>query len=653
MTLFRQLLVFILVLLVLLFAGTWYALIEGTRTFLSEQLASHSQDTATSFGLSISPHVAKGDIATVETMMNAVFDRGYYKAMKLTDINGKEVVGRSMEIKIEGVPEWFIRFVPLDAPVATSMVMSGWSQAGQVQVESNPGYAYKEFWNIALMMSAWFVAMVFMAAIIGGIGIHYLLKPLHRLEKQAEAITKRRYIIQEKLPRTRELNSVVRAMNDMTVKVRSMFEKQAAIARRLRDDAFMDEATGLGNRRYFEGQIKPRLQGNSKDIKGAVLLLEVADLKEINEQKGREAGDALLQAVTRVLKEATQSYGKSALAHLGGGDFGVFLPKATRADAEHVAKEIVSELPQLAIEDFSLSDNVGHVGCVIYTQATSFNELLSEADNMLRSAQQQGANSWQMTTHSEHSAEAFGESKWKQMLDDVLEHEKIKLFAQSVMSTRNSGQILHKEMFSRVVQDDGQIINAGVFMPLAERLNLVSALDRLVLKKAHLKTVEDIGADTIAINLSANSLRDRDFMRYLLSCLEKRGNDTPRIIFEFLEFSVIQHLDKLTELSKSLGDKYGIALDHFGSSFTNFGYLHSLRPEYVKIDRAFTNDIDPDNGDSDFFVKTLCDVAGSLDIMVIAEGVETEEQFNILKGLGVGGVQGYFIDKPIRMINGQ
>ena len=647
MTLFRQLLVFTLILFFLLFAGTWVALIEGTRTFLSEQLASHSQDTATSFGLSITPHIADADYATIETMMNAVFDRGYYKSIRLVDIEGKPLVERSMKVVIESVPEWFVEMVPLEAPVASSIVMAGWSQAGVVYVESNPGYAYKEFWNIALMMTLWFVLLGLFVAIFGGMGIRYLLKPLHRVEEQAEALTKRQYIIQEKLPRTRELNSVVRAMNNMTLKVKAMFEKQAAVAKRLQNQAYRDDLTGLGNRRYFEGQIKPRLERKEASIKGAVLLVQISDLKELNEQKGYLAGDALLQRVADILKDVTKSYGKAAISHLAGGDFGIFLPDVTPEDAEHIAESIVSKLPQLAMEDLSLSDNVGHAGCVIYTQSTSLGVLLSEADNMLRSAQNEGANKWQITQHSDNAAEGLGEQQWKEVLEDVLEKNNITLYGQSVVSAENKDNVIHKELFSRVIQDDGQVISAGVFMPLAERLGLVSALDRLVLKEAMKLQVGEIGIDKIAVNISAASMNDQSFMQELISAAREHPMSMPRIIFEFVEFSAIQHLDKLIEFRNSVGERgNGIALDHFGSSFSNFGYLQSLRPDYVKIDRAFTNEIDKEGSDSDFFVSSLCNVAHSLDIIVIAEGVENEQQWKLLNELGVDGMQGYFIDKP-------
>ena len=266
---------------------------------------------------------------------------------------------------------------------------------------------------------------------------------------------------------------------------------------------------------------------------------------------------------------------------------------------------------------------------------------------MLRSAQNEGANKWQITRHSDDAAEGLGEQQWKKVLDDVLNKQKITLYGQSVVSAESKDHVLHKELFSRVVQDDGQVISAGVFMPLAERLGLVSDLDRLVLKEAMKLQVKETGVEKIAVNVSAASMLDQSFMQELISAVKEHPLSKPRLIFEFVEFSAIQHLDKLIEFRNSVGERgNGIALDHFGSIFSNFGYLQSLRPDYVKIDRAFTNEIDKEGSDSDFFISSLCNVAHSLDIVVIAEGVENEQQWKLLKELGVDGMQGYFIDKP-------
>jgi len=648
MTLFRQLLIFTLILFFLLFAGTWLAMIQGTRTFLSQQLESHAQDTATSFGLSITPHIAEEDYATVDTMMNAVFDRGYYKAIQVTDIDGNVKAGRAMNVVIEGVPQWFIDLVPLGSPSASSTLMSGWLQAGEVYVESNPGYAYKEFWNIAVMMTTWFVVMGLMVALLGGFGIHVLLKPLRRVEQQAEALSKRQYIIQEAIPRTRELRSVVLAMNQMTSKVRTMFEKQAAVAERLQTQVYRDELTGLGNRRYFDSQIKPRLERREAEIKGALLLIQVRNLQAVNKERGYQAGDALVQSVGRLLDRVAQPYGKSALARLAGGDFGLFLPDMTQHDAEHIAGEITGGFADIAAEGLSLDDNVGHVGGVAYEEADVLGRLLSEADAMLRAAQELGPNRWQLTKLADKAETTpIGQHEWKAILDKVLESENITLFGQSVVSSADRQAVMHREIFSRITRDDGQVISAGVFMPLAQRLGVVARLDRVVIGQVMRLSRAQAGADRLAVNVSAASLEDDSFLDWVIERLSKVGADMPRLDFEFVEYSAVRHMDRLRGFAARVHELgHGIALDHFGSSFSNFGYLQSLRPDYIKIDRAFTNELDKENTDSDFFISSLCSVAHSLDMQVIAEGVENERQWQLLRELDVDAVQGYFIDRP-------
>lgn len=117
-------------------------------------------------------------------------------------------------------------------------------------------------------------------------------------------------------------------------------------------------------------------------------------------------------------------------------------------------------------------------------------------------------------------------------------------------------------------------------------------------------------------------------------------------MFEFSEFDVINDLDQLRRFSSRVRELgHGFALDHFGQAFSNFGHLNSLRPDYVKIDGAYTAQI-TENKDDQFFVKTLCSIAHSLDILAIAEMVETEEQCELLKNLQLDGVQGFSVGRP-------
>lgn len=648
MTLYRQLIIFTLVLFFLLFAGTWYAKLDNTRSFLTDQLESHAQDTATSLGLSVSQYVLKNDMLVVERMISAVFDRGYYEIIKLVDVKEKVVLERVQSVKIENVPPWFIRWIPLKPPEASANVMSGWIQAGTIVVKSHPGYAYKTLWEDMISTTLWFIACGIFVLIAGGFGLRLLLRPLVLVERQADAICRKEYEIQQRVPWTKELRRVVEAMNRMTHKVKEMFEEQVVQAEGLRERSYHDPVTGLGNRRYFDTQITARLDRRDSVTKGILLLVKLNDLDKLNQLKGFQAGDEFLKRVTALLQEATKQYASCALARLTGGDFGIFLPDAPPWDAETIAGGLANQLSGLAAEQITITDNIGYVGAATYEATTTLGRLLSEADLALTAARQAGPNGWVVRAITEKTDKApLGQQQWKDMLEKALRERRISLDAQPVVKTTDRNHLLHLEIFSRIIQEDGKFLSAGVFMPLAERLKLVSSIDRIVLEEVMQLDSSRLAVGNIAVNVSPASLQDDAFWQWLQTSLKTLPRTAPRIIFEFSEFSAVQNLNLVKDFSIFVR-KYGHAmgLDHYGQSFSNLGYLKSMRPDYVKIDRAYTGELKDEESDSRFFIGSLCSVAHSIDIKVIAEGVETEQQVQILKELNLDAIQGYIVDKP-------
>lgn len=648
MTLYRQLIVFILALFIILFTGTWLTNLESTRSFLLNQLESHAQDTATSLGLSMSQYSIENDMPAIESMINAVFDRGYYRIVRYTDTKDNILINRELDVAIENVPPWFIRLVQLNTPEAYANVMAGWHQAGTIYVKSHPGYAYKTLWENVVRMTVWFLGCGIVVLIAGGFGLRLLLKPLILVEWQADALCRKKYEIQEHLPKTKELRRVVEAMNRMTSKVRGMFEEQVATAEGLRRHAYHDSLTGLGNRRYFESQITARLDRGESTIQGILLLVAINDLHELNQQKGFQAGDELLKRIGDLVQEATAQYANAVLARLTGGDFGIFVPDGSPWDAEAIAATVSSRLNQLATEQLTLSDSVGYIGAVSYDSFISLKRLLSEADQALRSAQLLGPNKFEVRAVREETGKMpLGEQQWKNMLDQVLSDRSVTLFAQPVVDTFDRNRIMHLEIFSRIMQEDGNLLSAGLFVPYAERLHLVANLDRIVLEKVMQLDVAKMSVGRVAVNVSPASLQNDALRRWLQSAIEKLPARAPRINFEFPEFAAVQHLDMIKEFS-SVIRKHGhyIGLDHYGQCFSHLGYLKALRPDYVKIDRAYTGELKDEAGDSRFFIGSLCSVAHSIDITVIAEGVETEQQWEVLRELNLDAIQGYVIDRP-------
>ena len=648
MTLFRQLFVATLLCLFILFAGIWFEKLQSTRSFLIDQLESHTQDVATSLALSLSRIMADGDIPTAETMINAVFDRGYYRSISLRDIDNKVVVERGLDVRIAGVPDWFVNLISIDSPSVESLVMAGWNQAGKIYVESHPGYAYQTMWSTMIRMCSYFGFVGIGVLVLGGLALRMLLKPLKRVELQAEAICRKEYQIQENLPNTRELRQVVESMNRMTAQVRDMFSQQAKVAERLRRQAYSDQLTGLGNRRYMTAQVEARLDAAKGSARGALLMLQVDNLQEINEMRGFAAGDDLLKKIATILQLETKMLNDVTLARLTGGDFTVFIPQISSAEAYEVTENLNTQINRLASQKFSHSDNLAHIGGVVYSHIPTLSLLLSEADNALQAARLKGPNQYQMVSISaDEDNVAKGKLWWKATLESVLEKGDIILYGQPVMSSGDRGEMLHQEVLSRIALDSGEIVSAGIFIPLAERLQLVSKLDRVVLKKVFMQKETMAKYKTVAVNVSPSSLKDSAFVNWLMAELPRLPESFPHIIFEFPEFGAVQSREMLKDFSNRVQQcGHAIGLDHFGQSFSNFGYLKSLRPEYVKIDRTFTRDLEHEPGDSEFFIGALSGVAHSLDIQVIAEGVEREDQVEKLLDLNIDALQGYLFGKP-------
>ncbi len=649
MTLYRQLVIFTVSLFLILFVGTWFAKFESTRSFLTDQLESHAQDTASSLGLAISQY--PDDMVSVETMINAIFDRGYYETIRFIDPHGKTLLERNLKVVIEGVPSWFINLVPLKVPEANAYVTAGWRQAGVVYVKSHAGYAYNSLWQDIKNTTLLFAVCGIIILIAGGFGLRMLLRPLVLVEQQAEALCRKEYEIQTKIPRTRELRRVVHVMNRMTEKVKEMFSEQVIQAEALRVRAYNDTLTGIGNRRYFESQVTAYLDNKDIDIKGILLLIRIHGLEILNEQRGFQVADELLKRVASSLQDISIKLAGSVLSRLSGSDFVLFLPNYPSSEAERISGEVANSLSGLAAANITASENVLNVGACAFDQSVTLGQLLAEADMALAAAIQTGANKWHVRTMIESTAKAFGQRQWRDALEKVLKERRIVLYSQPVVKAEDRTSLLHQEIFTRIIIEEGEIINAGVFIPIAERLKLTSSLDRLIIEEVVKLDRSMLGADTIAVNLSPSSLQDESFMEWMSDHLMKLPENAPKIIFEFSEFGAVQNenlIKSFAAIVRAYGHKLG--LDHYGQSCGNLKYLQSLRPDYVKIDRAYTSELKDEESDSRFFISSICSVAHSIDVIVIAEGVETENQIQLLRELNIDAIQGYIIDqsKPIQ-----
>ena len=637
MTLKLQLTLTALFLFVMLLLGMAAITFSSTRHFLTAQLESHAQDTATSLGLSLSSTVKLNDLVTMDRMIDAIFERGYYTEIAVQAIDGRQLIVRKLAIRINGVPEWFVNLITLETPRKEAVIMSGWRQVAKVYVTSHPGYAYKELWEKATYELVWLSVVAGVAMVLGFIALHFILRSLHAVENQANAIIAREYPIQEKLPWTRDLRHVVEVMNRMSLRVAQMFKEQAALTEMLRASSYMDTVTTLGNRRWFRAQMESLVDSPEEFYSGALFFLALDEFKAYNEKSGFPLGDAKLKSVAEFLRTISSGFSKCLLARSSGANFSLLLPGIGKKEAGELAQKIIDGI-RLLHKDESV-----HIGIAFFKKGRKAAELFAEADMALRVAQNQGAFGFKFAEGTGTTAEeTLGADYWRNLLASVVRQGVILLQFQPVVL--RSGELFHQEVLLRIKNEQGEILNAGVFMPMAESLGFSADLDKLVITEL-LKKMNSI-AGRFAINISVQSLLEHSFIDWLEREAGITKRTASRLIFELPENEVVMHVKVVRGFInriRQLGCEFGI--DHCGGGFASFSYLTTLKVNYLKIDGSYSRKIDMQRNNQ-FLVQSMAKIAHELGILIIAQSVETENERDTLLKLYVDGLKGYLIGGP-------
>lgn len=648
MTLRRQLILFLSGLFLLVYAGTLAIGIRGTRDYLAEQLQSHAQDTATSLGLSLAPALATGDLTLAETMINAIFDPGYYREIALRAPDGSLLVDRRQPVRVESVPAWFVNLIALETPLRESEITAGWRRAGTVSVRSHPGYAYRDLWHTTVRTAWWFLGVGGAAIVFLVAGLRRLLAPLRDVERQAEAIAQREFATNERLPRTRELRRVVEAMNDMARRLQRWIADQTELTEQARAEAYRDAVTGLPNRRGFDARLGTFVEAKEEHQQGALLLLELKDLSSYNDRHGYAAGDELLRQTGALLSEVVAEYPQAFIARVGGATLGVLVPDLMPDQARRLAELASSRLADLVARGLPETGDVAALGAAVYDSRQTASQLLTQADMALRTAQTAGPNAWRLYASGDLGEAALhGAQEWRVILANHIAERNVVLYGQPVVSLRDRG-VLHHEVFARLPRPGGRLLPAGVFLPMAERVGLAQAFDRLVLEMAVERLAAEPGGDaSLAINLSAASAHDPEFLSWLGRTLGRLPRKGRGLVFELPEYRLLAKREAAHAFVARIHELEGkVSLDHFGAGFQAFGYLQGLKPDIIKIDGGYIRNLDA-NADNRFFVGALAEIAHGLGIVVVAQSVETDAEWRALESVHVDGAQGYHIAAPI------
>jgi diguanylate cyclase (GGDEF)-like protein len=403
-----------------------------------------------------------------------------------------------------------------------------------------------------------------------------------------------------------------------------------------------DTLTGLVNRREFERRAARMLSTVKQDnSEHALCFMDLDQFKVVNDSCGHTAGDEMLRQISSLLMNKVRH--RDTLARLGGDEFGVLMEHCSIDDARQVATSL-----QKAVQDYQFSwqgrsFKVGvSIGLVPITETTTnLTQLLKDADATCYMAKDKGRNRIQ-EYHAEDSemAERHGEMQWVERVNQALEEDKFCLYAQPIMPLDGG----------RMINENGEIVPPGAFLPAAERYNLISKIDHWVIEHAFVLLAENPAflkqINFCSINLSGQSITENDFLGYIMTQLKDSGIQGEKICFEITETAAISNLSTAMNFISTLkGLKCRFALDDFGSGLSSFGYLKNLPVDHLKIDGMFVKNIIDDSIDH-AIVKSINEIGHVMGMQTIAEFVENDTIKGMLKDIGVNYGQGYGIGIP-------
>ncbi len=419
---------------------------------------------------------------------------------------------------------------------------------------------------------------------------------------------------------------------------------------RLEHMAHYDILTNLPNRSLMYDRLTQALRVAKRYRNSvAVMLLDVDRFKEVNDTLGHHIGDQLLiQAATRLIGCVRET---DTVARMGGDEFLAILPEIGNVgNAVHIAQKFIEALSTpFKLEEHEVFVS-GSVGITMYpNDSEDIHMLVKNADTAMYHAKAQGKNNFKFFTE-EINTSTVERFKLESRFRRALEKLEFQLNYQPKVDIR-SGKMVGMEALLRWYHPDQGHVNPALFIPLAEETGLLSQLSEWALKEAcrQNKEWQNLGLPPlrVSVNLSARHFHKKDLPDIVGNILAEAGLAPEHLMLEITEGTIIEKVDETIETLKSFRTMgVGVSIDDFGTGYSSLNYLNRFSIDELKIDRSFVSDILNDF-DSRKVITAIIALAHNLNLAVVAEGVETKEQYDFLKESDCDEIQGYYFSKPL------
>ena len=400
-----------------------------------------------------------------------------------------------------------------------------------------------------------------------------------------------------------ELKQLATAMNFTASRLKAMFEEEAGRLDTVRREANCDSLTGLANRSHFLARLHEALEAEDSHGIG-LILVRVADLMGINRRLGRDATDDLLRRFAAVMSEATKQHPDSLAARLNGADFSLLLmgQSGVREQAESLLQNLVQEASAFVVDA-----PAAHIGLGVFPRGIELSAALSQVDAALAAAEAEGANAIREAGQAAGEDAPRSADEWSRLIRHALDERWVKLISFPVADF--GGRLIHRECPLRLMLDDhGEWLPAGRFLPIAERLRLTSRLDLSAVTLGLSELADKPALKGLAVDL-LGQLAAGQGLPYEIAksaSAERRARAAP--LARSGGNGALNHFDDFRDLCRELkafGCRVGI--EHFGRQFSQIGLLHGLGLDYIKVDASFVRGLEANPWQSGLSERTVFD----------------------------------------------
>jgi diguanylate cyclase (GGDEF)-like protein len=415
---------------------------------------------------------------------------------------------------------------------------------------------------------------------------------------------------------------------------------------RLERLASFDELTGHLNQVRLREALEHAISYSRRsEVPGGYMVIGVDRLSQLNNGLGHEAGDAVLIDIGQRLDRCLRA--SDVVGRCGNDRFGVVLGQCSEGQMARAGERILQAVREAPFSTQGAESHVTvSIGGIQFSEfCNTAYDVMAKAETALKQAKRDGRDRFVMYEISEQQGEAHRRNlAVGAQVKDALRDRRLQFAFQPVVRAGNQEAVFH-ECLLRMRSETGEIIPAGVFVPVIEQLGLVRLIDRYVLDLA-VQALSDHPNLHLAINISGLTSSDQTWLRSLAALLKHRPGVARRLIIELTETSALNDIDesaRFLSAIRQLGCR--VAVDDFGAGFTSFRHLKTLTLDIVKIDGSFVRNL-AGNVDNQLFIRNLLGLAEAYGMETVAECVETQEDARFLIGEGVKYLQGYYFGRP-------